>query len=235
MLGFVGFLKKKLDLEGKLPDKWKDNNPSGSFNAILNRASLSEGRIYFDPAQGLKGTDLEALYGNYEYDFVGNGYGYVEVDLNPEDNQTLSLLIPNGDQTAYYAQYDALSADFKPPFIASVHGNDGGMVRLCTSADGSIAYTTFLSVRTQSSTTIPDGFYAVSIKREGDVYSTYIRTGDNEFDTKRYCKVDGRYSKVRIVANGLLASDIRLYKGNVWEDALENCELLGSAADLKFQ
>lgn len=24
MLGFVGFLKKKLDLEGKLPDKWKD-------------------------------------------------------------------------------------------------------------------------------------------------------------------------------------------------------------------
>lgn len=235
MLGLVGFLKKKLDLEGKLPDKWKDNNPSGSFNATLNLASLSDGRIYFSKVHGLTGTDREALYCNYDLDFIGTGYGFVEVDLNPEDNQTLSLLIPNGKQTAYYAQYDALSTDFKPPFLAPICANDGGWVRLCTSADGHTAYTTPLSVNAQSSTVIPDGFYAVSIQREGNVYSTYVRMGDNDFDTKRYCKVDGRYSKIRIVANGLLASDIKLYKGNVWEDALENCELLGSAADLKFQ
>lgn len=26
MLGLVGFIKKKLDMEGKLPDKWKDDH-----------------------------------------------------------------------------------------------------------------------------------------------------------------------------------------------------------------
>lgn len=35
MLGLIGFLKKKLDFEGKLPDKWKDGEaPIPSANPI---------------------------------------------------------------------------------------------------------------------------------------------------------------------------------------------------------
>lgn len=59
MLGFVGFLKKKLDLEGKLPDKWKNlqnllldaeeytsNKVEGKYEISVLGASYGSDKIY---------------------------------------------------------------------------------------------------------------------------------------------------------------------------------------------
>lgn len=77
MLGLIGFLKKKLDLEGKLPDKWKDEEapiPSANpitYNEETHVLTLKAGQ-YLKDYKGrnryvLQDINLDCALGSYSH------------------------------------------------------------------------------------------------------------------------------------------------------------------------